>query len=183
MGCRWQPPAFIFFTLAPQTDQGQTREGLRTLGCGPEGQAATQPATGEGTAPGNFPLSTPSTLCPHCPPAGALTSSPQASQGTAAPTSLFVMAPELRPLPGQGAAGAGVCHVPEVATHTRATWKPGSLLFSPIRPLCAFVVPVSQFHQTRGPGVSGALFLLVPLQCLWGPSPPWPQSTPAPTWV
>lgn len=81
--------------------------------------------------------------------AGALTSSPWASPGWLPP--LSAVAPERRPLQGQGAAvrGEGVPHIPEVTPCTLYThaWEPGSLLFAPIRLHCAFAVLVFWCHQ------------------------------------
>lgn len=66
-GNRWQPPAFIRLTLAPQRGRLQVRENLGDRGCGSDGEAAAQ---------GEFPLSTLLLVlqlfswCPHLFPLG-----------------------------------------------------------------------------------------------------------------
>lgn len=115
MGNRWQPPAFILLTLAPQRGRLQVKENLGDRSCGSEGEAAAQPASGGGAAQGEFPLSTLFSLCSSS-SAGALTSSPWASPGWLPP--LYAVALERMPLQGQGAAvrDGGVHHIPEVHT-------------------------------------------------------------------
>lgn len=127
-------------------------------------QPASEGSTG-GTAPGYFPLPAPSSSAPSC----ALTSSPQASQGVAAPTSLFAMAPQPRTLQGQGARGLGV-HMSLKLPHVHCMCVHGSRgpCFRPHRiPLCI----CCSSSARPGVRVPGAVPLLVPLPCRWGHSP------------
>lgn len=163
-GCRWQPSAFILFPRAPRRGQGQTREVLGGPRLWAQGLGNDSASFWGRYSSRLFPPFSP--LLPMH-PAGALTSSPQASQGLAAPTALFAMTPQPRALQGQSARGVGV-HKSLKLPHVHCMCMHGSrgpCCSPPIKSLCICraCVPVC---QTWG-SVSAAVSLLVPLRCPW----------------
>lgn len=150
-------------------------------GCRSEGEAAAQPASGGGAAQGEFPLSTLS-LCSSS-SAGALTSSPWASPRW--PPPLSAVAPQRRPLQGQGAAvRSGGFTTSLKSSHACCTLMHGS------RGLCSsppsgFIVHLPSLCSGFARMVWSCASLMpcgpfpAPVWCPWGSSPSDLKAPPA----